>query len=188
MTARVELERMVSDWLGTDVNTRIAAVPVDAGDPQPPPIASYGDSAYPTAGGLAVFDSTRHPWVADRKQPPAAPALYVIVRGPIFFDGEPEPTAHRRVTSVPAKVGVHYITGDADSANARRDGSYTMRAVARSLRALSRTMPLLRNGINVVLGQGPMEFYPVVEAVGNHRVSGSLVVNYLVRDQNPEYV
>jgi len=182
MTARVELERIVSEWLANDVNARIAAVPVDAGDPQPSPIATYVDTLYPTTNDRAVFNSVTHPWVAEWKSPPASPALYVVARGPFIFSGEP--------TVVPAKLGIFYVRDSADAAIARRDGSYTLRAIARSVRELDKNdnyLSRLRNGINVVLSEGPQEFYHTVTAVGNHRVSGALVLNYHVRDENPAY-
>lgn len=192
MTARLEVERIVAEWLGTDVNTRIATVPIDAGDQSPPQIASYTDAQYPTVGNIAVFGSTTHPWVSERKDPPAAPALYVMTQGPILFSGEPYPQGQIRKTVSPVKLVVRYLTTNMDSAIARRDGCYTLRAVARSLRELSKSYNqpntgMVRNGISVVLGEDPMEFWPVVESVGNARVAGAIVVHYYVRDNNPEF-
>lgn len=192
MTARLEVERIVAEFLGDDINARLATVPVDGGDPQPPQIAPYVDAQYPTSGNIAVFSSTVHPWVSERKDPPAAPALYVMTQGPILMMGEPYPQGQIRATSSPVKLVVRYITNNLDSAVARREGCYTLRAVARSLRALSKSYnepntTMVRNGISVVLGQDPMEFWPVVESVGNARVSGALVVHYLVRDGDPEF-
>ena len=191
MTARLEVERIVADWLCRDINTRLATVPVDTGDPLPPPIAAFGDAQYHTVNDLAVFDSTRHFWVTERKQPPAVPALYVQVQGPIMMMGEPYPDGHIRATKAPIKLAIRYLTQNADAAAARRDGCYTMRAVARSLRELSKNehgdVERVRNQISVVLGEDPMEFYPVVETVGNARVAGALVVHFLVRDGAPSY-
>jgi hypothetical protein len=192
MTARLELERIISDWLMSDVNARIAAVPKDASDPVPQAIATYTDTTYTTNQTIAVFNSVTHPWVAEWKSPPADPAIYVVARGPFIFAGEPTPDGRVRKTVVPAKVGIFYIRENADAAIARRDGSYTLRAIARSIRELDKEAPAsdaarLRNGINVVLSEGPQEFYPTVTTVGNHRVSGALVLNYHVRDENPAY-
>lgn len=190
MTARLELERILSDWLMSDVNARIAAVPRDGGDAAPTPIAAYTDTTYAANQTIAVFNSVTHPWVAEWKSPPADPAIYVVVRGPIIFAGEPTPDGRVRKTVVPAKVGIFYVRNNADAAGARREGSYTMRAIARSIRELDKSgneASRLRNGINVVLNEGPQEHYPTVTTVGNHRVSGALVLNYHVRDENPAY-
>lgn len=192
MTARLELERILSDWLMTDLNARIAAVPRDAGDPAPPPIAAYTDTTYAANQTIAVFNSVTHPWVAEWKSPPADPAIYVMARGPFIFAGEPTPDGRVRKTVVPAKVGIFYVRDNADAAGARRDGSYTLRAIARSVRELDKEAPAsdaarLRNGINVVLSEGPQEHYHTVSTVGSHRVSGALVLNYHVRDENPAY-
>lgn len=190
MTARVELERIVADWLMTHVNPYIASVPRDGGDPAPPAIAAYTDTSEAANQALAVFSSVTHRCVAEWKAPPASPALYVVARGPILFRGEPTPDARVRKLAVPAKLGIFYVTSNADAAVARRDGSYTLRAVARTIRELDKTgneSSRLRNGINVVLCEGPQEFHPVVSSIGNHRVSGALVLNYDVRDEQPTY-
>ena len=197
MSGRLELERIVADFLGSDINTRLATVPVDVGDSQPPPIAAYAATGIGsdtlTPNNLAIFDSTRHIVVVDKKVgPPALPALYVSSQGPIMMMGEPYPAGQIRATEVPVKIVVRYITSNSDFAVARRDGSYTLRAVARSLRALSKSYngpgySGIRNGILLVLGQGPMEFWPTVDSVGNARVAGAIVVHYYVRDLNPEF-
>ncbi len=192
MSGRLEIERQVADWLGSDVNTRITTVPVDAGDPLPPVIPTFMASGegvdVATPNNLAIFDSTRHAIVASRQAPPAYPALYVMSQGPILFKGEPVPAGQIRYAAAPVKIAIRYLTANTDVAAARRDGCYTLRAVARSLRQMSKTqMPLVRNGIEMILGMDPLEFYPVVESVGNGRVAGAVVVAYDVRDVNPEY-
>jgi len=199
MTGRLEVERQVADWLGgaggaggTTVNAYIATVPVDSGDQPPPPIGGFTASALgvdvPTPGNLAIFDSTRHQVVAAKQAPPQYPALYVMSQGPILFKGEPVPAGQIRYAAAPVKVVVRYLTANTDIAASRRDGCYTLRAVARCLRQMSKIdMPLVRNGIEMILGQDPLEFYPVVESIGNGRVAGAVLVAYDVRDVNPEY-
>lgn len=188
---RIELIRVLADWLGTDVNTRIAAVPVDGGDSQPAPIAGYTDTTYPTPNNLAIFDVTRHPWVSDYTQdPPATPALYIGSHTPLLMKGEPTPDGQVRLPQVPLKVVVAYIADGSNNAAAIRDGEYTLRAVARSIRELDKNTNAntrLRNGVNIVLVEGAMEFWPVWGSVGNARLAGSLVLNYHVRDQNPSF-
>lgn len=191
MSGRLEIERQVADWLGTDVNTRIATVPIDIGDTVPPPIAAYSASGsgddVPTPGNLAIFDSTRHQVVAAGQAPPVYPALYVMSQGPILLQGEPVPAGQIRYAAAPVKIAIRYLTANTDVAAARRDGCYTLRAVARSLRQFSKTqLPLVRNGIELILGAS-MEFYPVAGTIGNGRVAGAVLVGYEIRDVNPEY-
>lgn len=191
MTARLEVERMIADWLGTDVNTRIAAVPVDAGDTAPPAIAAYvasgtGDDVA-TPSNLAIFDSTRH-GVVPAAAPPTFPALYVMCLGPINMMGEATPAGQIRYAESPVRLVIWYMTQDTDVAKARRNGCYTMRAVARSLRQLSKTqLPKIRNGINVIAFLNPMTFHPVTSTIGQGRIAGALALNLDVRDQSPEY-
>jgi hypothetical protein len=45
----------------------------------------------------------------------------------------------------------------------------------------------MRNGIYLVLGQGPMVFDPIVSAIGKATVAGVLTVGFYVRDMNPSY-
>ncbi len=193
MTGRLEVERAVADWLGSDVNSRISSVPVDTGDPIPPAIADFVASGIGadvvTPGNLAIFDSTRHQVVAAKQAPPAYPALYVMSQGPVLFKGEPVPAGQIRYAAAPVKIAIRYLTANTDVAASRRDGCYTLRAVARSIRQFSKTqLPLVRNGIEMILGMDSLEFYPVVESIGaNGRVSGAVLVAYDVRDVNPEY-
>ena len=191
MTMRLEVERIVSEWLVADVNQRIATVPMDGGDTLPPQIPPYADARYPKTT-VAVFNSVTHPWVGERKPPPCAPALYVTVMGPILLRGEPYPSGQIRDTKAPVKVGIRYLTTNSDTAVARQDGCYTLRAVARSMRELSKSYnqpdtTMVRNGIAVVLGENDMEFWPTVEEIGNARVAGALVVHFFARDGQPEY-
>jgi len=194
LTARLEVERMVADWLGGSgtINAYISSVPRDGGDAAPPAIAAYTASGIgndvATPGNLAIFDPTRHEVAALMKEPPTYPALYVGCQGPILFKGEPTPAGQIQYASAPVKLVVRYITSNTNAAAARRDGDYTLRAISRSLRALSKTMPLIRNGINVILREDPLEFYPVLASIGNiGRVAGAVVTNWDIRDQQPEY-
>jgi len=190
VTARLEVERVVADWLISDVNARIAVVPRDSADPVPPAIAAFSDPLYPNTL-IGVFDPTRHPWVAEKKEPPVSPALYVMCQGPVLMMGEPYPAGQIRATTAPIRVAIRYLTTNRDAAVARRDGCYTLRGVARSLRQLDKNEQSetgrLRNSIWFVLGEDPIEFHPVIETIGNARVSGAVVVHYLARDGAPEF-
>lgn len=197
MSGRLELVRTIADWLGSgtapnqEILVRMLAVPVDAGDSQPPPIQAYTDTTYPAPGNLAIFDETRHPWVADyTMNVPGAPALYLAAHMPIMMKGEATPDGQVRLIESPAKVAIGYISQNSNPAAAIRDGCYTLRAVARSVRELSKNAQAntrLRNFINIVLVRGAMEFWPVYGAIGNAKLAGALVLNYEVRDQNPSF-
>jgi len=184
MSGRLELVREVADFLISDVNNRIANVPKDVGDAAPPAIATYKNT-------IAVFDETRHDWVADKKEPPigAVPCLYVRATGVLAMKGEPTPDGQIRETRSPSNLAILYLTANGAPAKAMQDGYYTLRAVARSLRELSKDANYAsrqRNGINVVLGE-TMDFWPIGGAVGQNRIAGALIVGYYVRDQNPSY-
>ncbi len=186
----VSVLRMVADWLGSDLNARIAAVPRDAGDPAPPAIHAYTDATHPTPGNLAIFDETRHHVAANFKDPPAMPALYLYSRSPIVLEGEPTPDRQIRKSKAPVPVVILYHAENAVLEDAIRDGSRTLRAISRSLFELSKganEASRLRNGILIVLGEGPMITDPAISAVGKNRVNGAVTVGYYVRDMNPNY-
>lgn len=194
---KLEATRIICDWLidsnnaGHGVNSYLATVPRDAGDPAPDPIAGYSDAGFPNTT-IAVFDDTRHPWVGEAKEPPAWPALYVKTQGVLRVQGEPYPDGAIRATVSPLQIAIRYISQDTDMARAIRNGNYTMRAVLRSLRELDKESTVgdnarLRNGIYLVLAQGPTEIYPVMGSVGQARIYSAMLVNYLVRDGLPSY-
>lgn len=132
--AELEVTRMVADWLqygvngaggavnGTgSVNALLAGVPRDAGDPLP--------------ANVTVYDATRNGWVARMTAPNEGsgisfPALAVFVHGGLTFDGEVLTT----VRDATGDVAVVYITQRQDTAPARADALYTMRAVVRSFK------------------------------------------------------
>jgi len=191
---QTEIVRAVADWLGTDVNARIATVPVDGGDPQPPAIHAYVAvaPAIATPGNLAIFDESRHDQAAESQEPPAGavPALYLWCRTALVLEGEPTPDGQIRKSRSPVQVSVMYVTRNTSRATAVRDGTRTLRAVARSLRELSKNANAgarQRNGIYIVLGEGPMVIDPIVSAIGKATVAGVLTVGYYVRDMNPSF-
>lgn len=194
---RLEVVRMVADWLidaagnNLGINAFIPKVPVDVGDEPPDLIPAFDSADYP-ATKIAVFDESRHQIVLERKEPPKTPALYVTSQGVVSLTGEPWPNGQVRETVAPLKIVVRYLTANANLVNGLRDGEYTLRAVARSLRALSENNAIAdaareRNGIQLIVGLNPMEFYPVVGAAGNARISGALLLNYKARDMTSDF-
>lgn len=189
---QVDVVRMVADWLGADLNTRIANVPVDGGDPAPPAIAPYTATAPQTAtpNNLAIFDETRHQCAADFMDPPAMPALYVYSRGSIAMEGEPEPDRFMRKSKSPVPVVILYQAANSVTNDGIRDAERTLRAIARSLFELSKGVnesSRLRNGTFIVLGEGPQIYDPAVKGIGTGRINAAVGVGFYVRDQLPNY-
>lgn len=184
---RIETLRIVGDWLARDdygVNAYLTQVPRDAGDPVPPQIASWQGEQ------LAVFDATRHVWVAERQDAPAVPSLYVIGEDVISLTGEASPDGQVRRTVTPIIVTVRYLTARSDTVAALRDGEYTLRAVVRSLKELflnANDAARIRNGACLTAMVDPVTYAPVVESIGNHRVAGGVVLNLDGRDADPSF-
>lgn len=181
------MQRILVDWLQRDdlgVNHFLSRVPRDDGDAVPP--------AIPTVEGYgpAIFDETRHSWVAERKDPPATPALYVMMEGPVEVKGEPTPDGQIRATESPIAAIIRYISAESDLLKAIRDGEYTLRAVMRSVRELMRNVYVTsrtRNGVAIVASVDPALYFPIVEAVGEYRVSGAVGLNLVARDNDPAF-
>jgi hypothetical protein len=89
---RIELARIVADWLAAQLPADLAAVPRETPAP-----------AMPT-----VFDDTRNGLVARGEEPAALPAICVSVEG-LTYEGEVK-TANTRFAD--ARVLVRYVTAD----------------------------------------------------------------------------
>lgn len=192
---RLEIVRAVADWLidkggaGFGVNAYIPTVPIDTGDNRPDTIAGFSSSDFPNTT-IGVFDP-RHPWVAEGKEPPVYPALYVMAQGRLLLEGAPNPSGQiRRTLGSGAEITIRYVTQNTDKAAAMQAGEYTLRAVVRSLRQLDSNdnqAARTRNGIYMELSMDPIEYWPVQGSVGNARVAGAILVRYLARDGMPSF-
>lgn len=183
---RLEVVRMVADWLRdptNGVNAQIPGVPRDEGDEQPPemPVVESEDGESP-----AIYDATRHEWVARRQDPPNLPCLYITTEGPVDLHGE-ELTNNYRDTESPMVVAVRYLVAETDLHKGIAAGEYTLRAALRSIKALmaqendsARTRNLV-----CVYALDRASYHPVTEAVGNSRVAGALTLEFSVRDAAP---
>lgn len=189
---RVELTRMVADWLlhpDFGVNRYLDTVPRDAGDPGPPLVAAWADPDQPQVSPVAVFDDTRHRWVVRREDPPAMPCLLVGVTAPIELTGEPYPDGQFRMTTADVELAIAYMTQQEDEVVAIRDGEYTLRAVARSLRELLRNdqdAARLRNSVRLIAAP-TLRYVPLVAVVGAGRVSGAVVLSVHAEDGAPSW-
>lgn len=184
---RLEAQRIIGDWLkhaSYGINQYIPTVPRDGGDPQPPLIATWNTT------DLAIFNETEHVWVAERKDPPAVPCIYIMVEGPVEVEGEATPDGQIRTTTSPLTVVARYITANTDTVVAMRDAEYTLRALVRSLRELMKNAnraSRVRNSIALEASLDPLVYFPVVEAVGQFRVTGAVGMNIEARDASPTF-
>lgn len=190
---RIELTRVVADWLlhpDYGVNAYIATIPRDAADPAPPFIAGWADtSGQAQVQELAVFDDTRHEWVARRGDPPALPCLVVGIPDVIDMTGEPWPDGQYRTSDIDIELAVAYISASEDEFRSIRDGEYTLRAVARSVRELTRNVneaSCLRNGVRLCTVTR-MRYTPLREAVGAGRMAGGLTLSIHAEDGDPSW-
>jgi hypothetical protein len=133
--ARVEVVRMVADWLADPTNgvgAELATLPRDGTDPLPatPPVTSELDD----------------PRVARNYNPETLPALAVTCEGMTF-----EPAITSNVRRFDAVMLVRYIEANTASDEVVRDSSYIMRAVRRAISRLMRT-PAAQERNGVILG------------------------------------
>lgn len=184
---RLEVVRMVTDWLrrtdGNGVNDMIPLVPRDEGDDQPLelPVVESEDGEAP-----AVYDVTRHEWVARRLDPPNLPCLYVTTEGSIDVHGE-EMTGNYRDTETPLIVAVRYLATASDLQRGITAGEYVLRAVRMSMnRLMQQEQDGARTRNNVVMTAFDRgTYHPIVEAIGEARVAGALTMEFDVRDAAP---
>lgn len=169
----LELERMTADWLDDatyGVNAQLATIPLDAGDSAPTDIAG-------------VHDITRSKNVAQRKDPPNYPAIYVMADGAFEMEGEIMTNAGpRRTLSVPIAVRVLVAEGDLEDGN--RDARYYVRAIIKSMKALTEATPVLRTRNSICLERIVSITHDptVAETLGESIVAGALVFTLEVRD------
>lgn len=180
----LEMMRAITDWLagtrldyqGADqgVNAQMAGVPRDAGDPEPEPVQFFGDV-------------TRDNAVAVNAHPVNAPAIFVTPSTPAEADGEalPGPPGVRDARNV--GIAIRYIRRDANTADAFRDTSYTLRAIIKSLKQLARSdnsAARLRNSIQMKAQIG-LTWGLATEWEGNAAVTGAVISTWTVRDLAP---
>lgn len=175
----LETVRINADWLADatyGVNTLLAGVPRDAGDPQP--------------AAVVVRDGTRDGVVGRRQIPHAAssgtPELYVNFEPDGLTDLQPEVwTTYRDCDALP--VSVRYVIESAATEAAARDAYYTLRAVQRSLRRLNENTnaaATVRNQVELVELVSLRHSYPFAP-VSDRVVVAALIAVYMVRDLAP---
>jgi hypothetical protein len=165
-----ELVRIVADWLEDatyGVNAQLDLVPRDNGDAQP--------------ADVTIVDETRDNRPARGRVPEGdGPVVTVAMQGlthmteTVMEDGY-----------LAADIVVQYAAKNVDAWKAKRDGNYTLRAVAWSLRRLRRTdanaAARVRNSV-AVIALDPVRFDPWFERVEDTLVVGTLTVPVTARD------
>jgi hypothetical protein len=179
----LEVIREIGDWLGGvstptyGVNALLAGVPRDAGDPVPP--------------NVTVTDETRDAVTARGKGAQQITESGAQLQVLLFEDYEKEPelvTLGEEVQdSSELQVLIWYRRPDnATPAIAKRNASYTMRAVTRSLNRLMMNVSAAareRNQVQLVSLQG---FRRVPVLVTNDPLATSaIVLTCQVRDESP---
>jgi len=172
----LEAVRIVADFLkhpDLGVNTRLAAVPRDAGDPAPKP--------------FTVYDRTRDPWAARLQYSPelklAFPALVVVPFRELKMQGEVMTTYRDGYP----ELLIAAIDKDPDAAAAVEGGLYGLRAVQQTLRALhdpANVAHRTRNSIVLAVSEDIRQLSPAMLDVALPLI-GALVVKYRARDLAP---
>lgn len=168
----LEMERMITDWLDDatyGVNAQIDTLDLDAGDSDPPDIK-------------IIEDITRSARVALRQDPSNYPAIYVMADGGFEMEGEVMTNAGpRRSLNLP--VAIRYLVQKADLDKGHRDTRYTLRAIVKSLKALTEADQTTRTRNSICLERIESVTHELVfEEVGESVVTGAVVVTLFVRD------
>jgi hypothetical protein len=165
-----ELVRIVADWLEDatyGINTQLDSVPRDNGDDQPADVTIMDETRDPRAGRGRVPDD-------------AAPVVTVSVQGITHLTETLTDDGY-----LAAEIVVQYAIKNAEAWKAKRDGNYTLRAAAWSLRQLRRQdvghAGRTRNSITL-LTVDPIRFDPWFERVDDTLVVGTLTVPITARD------
>jgi hypothetical protein len=123
----MELEaiRILADWLADatrGVNALLPAVPRDIGDAQP--------------ALVTIVDETRTDWVARRDVPSDVIDAGSVIAISIADLGDFQPVIPSVYRNAHIPVLFRYLCKNAKTADGVRDGLYTKRAIARSLKLL----------------------------------------------------
>lgn len=168
----LETARIISDWLQHPTygaNALLALVPRDAGDPVPPSVASFEDEVSEPRAGVG-------------RPAMVIPALQIDVLGADVIDNQV--VSDLGDGNVVARV--RYAASKAKTHEAKRDGSYTMRVVAWSLRILNRQAhegSRTRNGVRLIPArQGAITVRPFYEELEDTVITAVCLAPYDFRD------
>lgn len=168
----LETIRIVTDALASSssygVNTQIAAVDLDSGDSAPPDVATF-------------VDETRSDAVAvNRITGSTKPVVAVTVGDNTVLVADPMSDVREGTVT----IEVSLIYDNADTAEAKQDFLYTMRAIQRAVRQLmhnDNASARTRNDIHVQSLTG-MTIGDVFAPIEDGNVAGTITLEFLVRD------
>lgn len=169
----LETIRMVADALATGsygVNTQLASIPVGS-DSTPPSI-------------LLIADETRNDEVAVGRYPEEYPCLVVTLDGNVELMGEVI-SDYRDAKQV--TVMVRYVQSNIDTAQARTDTYYTLRAVQKCLRTFFSNLHAEDRSLNdiQVIECLSMTHVPMFENINDTMVTSGIRITMFVRDTTP---
>lgn len=169
----IEPVRIVADWLEAatnGVNARLASVPRDGGDAQPPDVAIYDETRDDRIGRGRVADTED-----------TLPAVYVTLRsGTILPESQVMDDGF-----FSADLLIRYATRQTDASRAKQEAFYTLRAAAWSIRRLQRSDVSLaaRTRNQVVLTRIlTVTYEPTLEEVSDALLVGTLIIPCEWRD------
>lgn len=167
---------MIKDALedsSTGVNAKLLDVPLRSGHDRPRDVEDV----------LTVFDNEN---AARFQAPDTWPAL--IVGPDAAFQVEGEAIQERRDTITGVPIGVRYSTREGQFDRAKREGAYTIRAAAMSIRELAETEAgsSMREALSVqLLNADDWTMGPLDERRGQGTNTAGLVVTFQARDLKP---
>jgi len=169
----IEPVRILADWLEDathGVNAKLATVPRDVGDAQPPAVTVYDETR---------DDRIARGRVADPED--TLPAVYVTLRNAALL---PESQVMDD-GFFNADLLIRYVTRQSDASRAKQEAFYTLRAAAWSVRRLHRLdgSHASRTRNSVVLTRVlTVSYEPTLEEVEDALLVGTLIVPCEWRD------
>jgi hypothetical protein len=166
---RITADALADATIG--VNAQLDSLSRDPGDPEPTHI-------------VKVKDVTRDEDAAKETMGLDWPILVVTADLPAQAEGEVG-TIYRDAASVPVRI--LYVTGDADAAQAVREGLYVTRAIVKTIRELMRNenrSMATRNGI-VVMATNSVTWGQLIQELPEGMITAQVVADYQVRDTQP---
>ena len=169
----LETIRLVANALATGsygVNTQLSSLTLDVGDTVPPSL-------------VTVVDETRNDEVAVGRYPETYPCLVVTLDGSVELQGEV--TSNYRDAEV--TVMVRYVQSNIETAQARTDCYYTLRAVQKCLKTFFSNLQAAdrsKNNVQVIECLS-FEHVPMFENINDTMVTSGIRIKMFVRDITP---
>jgi len=173
---RLEAIRVLTNALTdgtTGVNARLAAVPLDAGDPIPPTL------------GL-ITDETRNSSAARGQLPELDAQFPCLLVGLHDAGNRLDAHQHQGVRDGTVHLLIRYAARQKDSKAGARDAYYTFRAVERCITAWLNGVDTARTMNSVVVWFGEAaDIAPLWDPIGDNVMTGGMLLAFRVRDLAP---